>query len=201
MMRRPKRVFLSPHICILHNLHRTSCFTSSSSSNGESASTKAIVEGFPTERAKVDSTDVSVQFSSRTTVNSIAVQQQASRGSTQNSSIAHRIGRLEEWIDGNQVRSVAHHHDAVGFVEMFYETCLDVFQHLWEHIIGTETPFNSKQKSILRESIGRMVLWSDSLRHGELDSILERSDNLKESVLECLVGIAEAIVKGNRILK
>lgn len=46
-----------------------------------------------------------------------------------------------------------------------------------------------------------MVLWSDSLRHGELDSILERSDNLKESVLECLVGIAEVIVKGNSLLK
>lgn len=84
---------------------------------------------------------------------------------------------------------------------MFYETCLDVFQHLWEHIIGTETPSNSKQKSILRESLGGMVLWSDSLRHGELDSILERSDNLKESVLECLVGIAEVIVKGNSLLK
>lgn len=67
--------------------------------------------------------------------------------------------------------------------------------------MGSETPFKSKQKSILRESLGRMVLWPDSLAHGPLDSILERSDNLKESVLECLVGIAEVIVKGNSVLK
>lgn len=162
---------------------------------------KAIVEGFPTERAKVDGTDVSVRSSSRTTVKSIAVQQQASRGSTNNSSKAHLIGRLEEWIDGNQVRSVAHYLDDVGFFEMFYKSCLDVFQQLWEHIIGSETPFNPNQKFILRESLGRMVLWSDSLSHGELDSILERSDNLKESVLECLSGIAEVIVKSNNFLR
>lgn len=168
---------------------------------GRAPPQKAIVEGLPIERAKVDGKRASVQSSPRPTLNSIAVQQQAPSGHTKNPSRAHFIRQLEEWIDGNQVRSAAHTGDDVGFVETFYEACLNVFQHLWEHIIGSETPFNSKQKTILRESLGRMVLWSDSLGHGQLDSILERSDNLRESVLECLVGIAEIIVKSKSFLK
>lgn len=168
---------------------------------GRAPPQKAIVEGFPTDRAKVDGKRVSVQSSPRLTLNSIAVQQQTPSGPTENSLRAHFIRQLEEWVDGNQVHSAAHIRDDVGFVEIFYEACLSVFQQLWELIIGSETPFKSKQKSILRESLGRMVLWSDSLGHGQLDSILERSDSLKESVLECLVGIAEIIVKGNSLLK
>lgn len=159
---------------------------------------EGIVEGFPTERAKVG---VSVQSSPPPTLNSIAVQRQAPSAPITNPSRAHFIRQLEEWIDGNQVCSAAHTRDDVGFVEMFYEACLNVFQQLWEHIIGSETPFNSKQKTILRESLGRMVLWSDSLGYGQLDRILGRSDILKESVLECLLGIAEILVKGNSPLK
>lgn len=165
---------------------------------GRAYSEEAIVKGFPTERAKFDGTRVS---SPLPTLNSVAIQQQAPSGPIKNPSRAHFIRQLEEWIDGNQVCSAAHTRDDVGFVETFYEACLNVFQQLWEHIIESDTPFKSKQKSILRESLGRMVLWFDSLGHGQLDSILERSDDLKESVLECLLGISEVIVKGNSLLK
>lgn len=162
---------------------------------------KAIVEGSPTDRAKVDGKRVSVRSSPRLISNSIAVQQRTPSGPTKNPLRAYFRRQLEELVDGNQVHSAAHIHDDVCFVEIFYEACLKVFQQLWELIMGSETPSKSKQKSILRESLGRMVLWSDSLAHGQLDSILERSVNLKESVLECLVGIAEIIVKGNSVLK
>lgn len=162
---------------------------------------KAIVEGFPTDRAKVDGKRVPVRSSPRPILNSIAVKQRTPSGPTKNPSRAYFIPQLEEWVDGNQVHSAAHIRDDFGSVEKFSGACLKVFQQLWKLIMGSETPFKSKQKSILRESLGRMVLWSDSLAHGQLDSILERSDNLKESVLECLVGIAEIIVKGNSVLK
>lgn len=98
---------------------------------GREPAQKAIAEGFPTERAKFDGTDVSVQTTSRTTVRSIAVQQQASRRSIKISLRVHRRGRLEDWIEGNHVFSVAHHHDAVGSVEISYKSCLDVFKQLW----------------------------------------------------------------------
>lgn len=162
---------------------------------------EAIVKGLPTDWAEVNGKRVSIQSSPRPTLNSIAVQQQTLSGPTKNPSRAQFIRQLEEWIDGNQVHSAAHIRDNVGFVEIFYEACLNVSQQLWELIVGSETPFKSRHRSILRESHGRMVLWSDSLAHGQLDSILERSDNLKEGVLECLVGIADIIVKGNSILE
>jgi hypothetical protein len=112
---------------------------------------------------------------------------------------------LEEWIDGTNLHALPLQELAsgkitgTGIAGLLYEQCLSVFSKVlplaFRKFSSLTTANKRSEASVaaLKELLGSLCLWGESFEHGKLDSILVQSEDLRESVLELLLAVAETI--------
>ncbi|ERF70930.1 hypothetical protein EPUS_06715 [Endocarpon pusillum Z07020] len=83
----------------------------------------------------------------------------------------------------------------LGFASNFLEACQQLLANIWTCCRLDRTRTVLQQRRI-RDNLSRLVLWSDSLDHGQLDVCVERSAEVHDCVLEILLKIGTALVKG-----
>ncbi|KAI9800180.1 MAG: hypothetical protein M1833_003507 [Piccolia ochrophora] len=81
----------------------------------------------------------------------------------------------------------------VGFVEQLYRSCLDLFSAHWRRILDSSAKEACAKFPHLKDSLGRFFLWGESFHEGQLDALIEVSDELKETIIELLSGIANML--------
>lgn len=105
---------------------------------------------------------------------------------------------MEEWIDGATIQRTEDGGASTGFAWNFYDRILKLLS-----IIVTRAPNKSEFKPpdiskddmrCLKESLGNFYLWGDGFRNGMLETILEESDDLKESIITTLTGISHILI-------
>ena len=82
---------------------------------------------------------------------------------------------LREWIDGNTVHCTASTDLEAGLAETYSHTCVLVFQELWKLIRQSSGVIQSMERLAMKNSLERLVLWTDSFTSGQLDRALGRS--------------------------
>ncbi|KAF7509266.1 hypothetical protein GJ744_008160 [Endocarpon pusillum] len=83
----------------------------------------------------------------------------------------------------------------IGFASNFLEACQKLLANIWTCCRLDQTRTALQQRRI-RDNLSRLVLWSDSLDHGQLDVCVENSAEVHDCVLEILLKIGTALVKG-----
>lgn len=121
-----------------------------------------------------------------------------------------RVRFLEQWIDGTAVESSLSEQQgydvaASGFTWNLYENCLKLLKEIIqvsERIKQPELLPVSELKSrstnfevtSLKECLSRLFLWGEGFSGGQLDKIIQRSDALKETVLQFVAAIAKILL-------
>jgi hypothetical protein len=106
---------------------------------------------------------------------------------------------LEEWIDGTTIQKASGGNSGdngttTGFAWNLYDHVLKLLSALVPLAVQTSSGLSKKDTRSLKESLGDLFLWGDGFRDGSLESILEESDDLKESVVALLITVGEIIV-------
>ncbi|KAL2071260.1 hypothetical protein VTL71DRAFT_12495 [Oculimacula yallundae] len=111
---------------------------------------------------------------------------------------------LAEWIGGtatqNEVDIPGHENpqDHAGFAWSLYHHTLELFKLLLPHtmaLIETLTTPDIKQgEKSFKKSLGKLFLWGGGFSDGRLESVLDESECLKETVLESLTGIGKILL-------
>lgn len=83
----------------------------------------------------------------------------------------------------------------LGFASNFLEACQQLLANIWTCCRLDQTRTVPQQWRI-RDNLSRLVLWSDSLDYGQLDVCVEESAEVHDCVLEILLKIGTALVKG-----
>jgi hypothetical protein len=109
--------------------------------------------------------------------------------------------QLQEWIDGNIIYSSGWNDGNIGFIETYFQTCMRVFRRIWSCIVQNRDILRREQFNALRQSLSRLVLWIDAFEPGELDQLLNRFDDLKETVLELVTEISKTLLESMRLHK
>ena len=89
---------------------------------------------------------------------------------------------LQEWTDSNTIHSTAQVEVEIGISETYFRTCFGLFQQLWTLILQKGDLVSRSQRKTAKESLSRLVLWIDTLKPGQFDCILEKSEGLRENV-------------------
>lgn len=101
---------------------------------------------------------------------------------------------LEEWIDGDIVHTTSALDANIGIAETCYQSLLIVLRAIWKLVSQEANLLQPRQNDVLREVLGRLVLWTDPFEPGERDQVLNKSDDLRENVIELLIDIANPVV-------
>jgi hypothetical protein len=105
---------------------------------------------------------------------------------------------LREWIDGTTIQKLGGDCDSqngttadTGFAWALYDHVLQLFS-----IIVPLSSSKSSKKDVrsLKELLGKFFLWGDGFCHGRLESVLDESDDLKETVVGELAGIGNILI-------
>ena len=94
----------------------------------------------------------------------------------------------------NLVEIPGEHENDVGLSTRLYRLCLDVLRH-----VLCRERFKGRPKhnsTALEICLGKLYLWGDEFRIGDLDQALDQSDDLKGCVLEQLVYVGELLIRG-----
>jgi hypothetical protein len=107
-------------------------------------------------------------------------------------------GKVVEWIDGATVhRSTdveGQEGATAGFAWNLYDLDLKLFTRIIP-IVSRDIPtISRKDVKVLKQSLGNLFLWGDGFRDGRLESVLEESDDLKETLVFSLVEIGRLLV-------
>ncbi|KAH8747795.1 hypothetical protein BGZ57DRAFT_835767, partial [Hyaloscypha finlandica] len=108
-----------------------------------------------------------------------------------------KIGKVVEWIDGATIhrsRDAENEGAAAGFAWTLYDLDLKLLTNLVP-IVSRDLPTTSRKDiKTLKQSLGNLFLWGDGFRDGILEIVLEESDDLKETLVASLVGIARLLI-------
>jgi hypothetical protein len=108
-----------------------------------------------------------------------------------------KIGKVVEWIDGATIHRSRDAEDegaAAGFAWTLYDLDLKLLTILVP-IVSRDLPTTSRKDiKSLKQSLGNLFLWGDGFRDGMLENVLEESDDLKETLVASLVGIARLLI-------
>ena len=108
-----------------------------------------------------------------------------------------QIAKVVEWIDGatiNRSRDTEDEGVAAGFAWTLYDLDLKLLTRLIP-IVSRDLPtISRKDIKTLKQSLGNLFLWGDGFRDGMLEHVLEESDDLKETLVNLLVGIARLLI-------
>jgi hypothetical protein len=109
-----------------------------------------------------------------------------------------QIGKVVEWIDGATVHRstdiVEGEGATSGFAWSLYNLDLELLTKLIP-IVSRDIPtILRKDIKALKQSLGNLFLWGDGFRDGRLESVLEESDDLKETLVASLVEIGRLLV-------
>jgi hypothetical protein len=108
-----------------------------------------------------------------------------------------QIGKVVEWIDGATIhrsRDAGHEGAAAGFAWTLYDLDLKLLTNLVP-IVSRDLPTTSRKDiKTLKQSLGNLFLWGDGFRDGMLENVLEESDDLKETLVASLIGIARLLI-------
>jgi hypothetical protein len=85
---------------------------------------------------------------------------------------------------------------ATGFVWTLYDQVLRLLTKLLALIPRGSAAVSKRDLKILKRSCGRLFLWGDEFRDGKLESVLEESEDLKETIVESLTSIGRALISG-----
>jgi hypothetical protein len=109
-----------------------------------------------------------------------------------------QIGKVVEWIDGATVDRSTEFDDGksatVGFAWSLYDLNLKLLTKLIPIVSRDILTISCKDVKALKQSLGNSFLWGDGFHDGGLESILEESDDLKETVVSSLVGIGMLLI-------
>lgn len=105
---------------------------------------------------------------------------------------------LKGWVEGITIpKSSAHTaiNDAGdGFARTLYSHVFKMFNHLFPYLVGQPLQPTKGFDRVLKKTLGNLFLWGDSLRDGQLEVVLEESDDIKGSVLESLSSIGNILI-------
>jgi hypothetical protein len=109
-----------------------------------------------------------------------------------------QIGKVAEWIDGATVHRSTDFEEGegatAGFAWSLYDLNLKLLTKLIPIVSRDNPTILRKDVKALKQSLGDLFLWGDGFRDGGLESILEESDDLKETVVSSLVGIGALLI-------
>jgi len=107
------------------------------------------------------------------------------------------VMQVEEWLDGATVQTAVGENDnstASGFTWNLYDQVLKLFTVLVPLIPPKRSSLRSKkQQKLLKDSLGKLFLWGDVFRDGRLQNILDKSDDLKEEIIDNLAAIGNIL--------
>jgi hypothetical protein len=109
------------------------------------------------------------------------------------------FGTVTEWIDGTKIQTTTEKvkgresQASAGFAWSLYNHTLELFSHLIPLALSVPETNRQREKSF-KKSLGRLFLWGDSFRGGKLESVLDHSDSLRETVIESLAAIGKILL-------
>lgn len=108
---------------------------------------------------------------------------------------------LTEWIDGAIVQTTAHNRNgkadetSTGFAWSLYHHNLKLFSLLLPLTMAWSVPkYDKQQEKSLKRSLGRLFIWGDGFQCGKLETVLDESEGLRETVIESLAAIGNILV-------
>ena len=107
---------------------------------------------------------------------------------------------LEEWIDGATIHKAGAGDAAAtethqeGFAWNLYEHDLLLFAQIVPLASQLPQRVSTKQARSLKGLLGDFFLWGDSFRDGRLQSVLEESDDLKNTVISSLATLGRVLI-------
>jgi hypothetical protein len=111
------------------------------------------------------------------------------------------FGTVTEWIDGATIQTTTENvkgkepQASAGFAWSLYSHTLELFSHLIPLNLALSVLETNKQREkSFKKSLGRLFLWGDSFRGGKLESVLDHSDSLRETVIESLAAIGKILL-------
>ena len=106
----------------------------------------------------------------------------------------------QHWVDASSStcasldeRSVTPEAQDQGFATRLYRTCLHVFRHLCNEV--KDHGSQHLQLSSLKDELAKLYLWGEDFGGGELDDVLEHSEDLRKIVLELLGDIGRTLLR------
>jgi hypothetical protein len=115
-----------------------------------------------------------------------------------------QISKVVEWIDGATIHRSTGFEEGegatTGFAWSLYDFNLNLLTKLIPIVSREISTSSHKEVKALKQSLGNLFLWGDGFRDGRLQSILEESDDLKETVLSSLVGIGRLLISSESSL-
>lgn len=112
--------------------------------------------------------------------------------------ILMRNAYLKEWIDGATIQKISGNCDGeeaaetvdTGFAWALYDHILKLLSIL----VTLDSPKLSKKDArSLKDLVGKLFLWGDGFREGNLENILDCADDLRETVVGLLAGIGNIL--------
>lgn len=111
---------------------------------------------------------------------------------------------LAGWIDGTAIQRRADDdsdktsQEHAGFAWSLYQHTLELFSLLLLPTlanVATLTPSHDKQaEKSIKKSLGRLFLWGGGFSGGKLESVLDESESLRETVVESLTAIGTILI-------
>lgn len=106
---------------------------------------------------------------------------------------------IQEWLDGNEIKSSESCAHDGGLAETLYHSCMDLFEDLWAAFCRAPLPVKSGLKKTLHGNISRLYLWGSNFEAGKLDTILGESEELRDEILDLLCGISVILIQSNSL--
>lgn len=111
---------------------------------------------------------------------------------------------LAGWIDGTATQVATNDQtndtsrEPAGFAWSLYHHTLQLFSLLLvptlEYVARSDRLLEKQSEKSLKKSLGRLFLWGSSFEGGKLESVLDESESLRETVLESLVAIGTILL-------
>jgi hypothetical protein len=115
-----------------------------------------------------------------------------------------QIGKVVEWIDGATIHRSTEFEEregaTAGFAWSLHDLNLELLTKLIPIVSRDISTISRKDVKALKQSLGNLFLWGDGFRDGRLESVLEESDDLKETVVSSLVGIGRLLISSESSL-
>lgn len=115
---------------------------------------------------------------------------------------AGNIGHMRhvhQWLESNpnawDCSDLPPGHDDGGLATKLYGACLEMLQSLCQSSQAQKTL--QGHTHVLREELGKLFLWGESLRSGELDKALAFAEGLQEIVLKKFTEIGRLLLGEN----
>ena len=114
------------------------------------------------------------------------------------SSSLNRTTATQAWIDGSCIHfsqpAIARGSTGSSFANHLYAACLQVFIELSQEL--TKSGKSSSASEARNQELGKLFLWGRGFSDGQLDTLLEQSDELRNIVLDLVSTIGKLLLKG-----